>query len=275
MAAARAPAPAVPRRRGGASAPTALTRIFPTTYRAVADLAGNQVELFTGADNGTFTGPTTISVPGAPIDIGTGDFNGDRSRSRRGPPRRRPDHDPERRLGSNLHRSGGFDPGSSGNEWVGVADFDNDSDPDLVVANDTSNDVKVFKGGLGSTFSQVECVRRRRRRCGTIGDFNDDGDEDLAIPSRTGRRHPHPPGRHRRHVRREPPPAKQRRRSERPVERKLRYGDRHSNRPGGRQPRAELRQRRVVRQPSARARDRRDDPALAAATTTRRRCTAT
>ena len=46
--------------------------------------------------------------------------------------------------------------------------------------------MKIFKGGLGSSFSSG----RRRSRWpdagrGTIGDFNDDGDEDLAVPSTT------------------------------------------------------------------------------------------
>ena len=151
---------------------------------AVADNAGNQVEIFTGADNGTFTGPATVPVMPGPIDIGTGDFNGD--------------NDPDLAVahlgddqvtilnggaGATFTESGSFDPGSSGNMWVGVADFDNDSDPDLAVSNSTSNDVKIFKGGLGSSFSQsgspfpVDAPGR-----GTIADFNDDGDEDLAVP---------------------------------------------------------------------------------------------
>ena len=106
---------------------------------AVADNAGNQVEIFTGADNGTFTGPATVPVMPGPIDIGTGDFNGD--------------NDPDLAVahlgddqvtilnggaGATFTESGSFDPGSSGNMWVGVADFDNDSDPDLAVSNSTS-----------------------------------------------------------------------------------------------------------------------------------------
>jgi hypothetical protein len=152
---------------------------------AVADNAGGQVEIFTGAGNGTFSGPTTVSAPGGPIDIATGEFNGD--------------SDPDLAVallgddqitvltggaGATFTESGSFDPGSSGNMWVGVADFDNDSDPDLAVANATSDDVKIFKGGLGSTFSQVGgafTVPNAGR--GTIADFNDDGDEDLAVPS--------------------------------------------------------------------------------------------
>ena len=155
---------------------------------AVADVLGNQVEIFTGAAGATFTGPATITTTPGPIDIASGDFNGDLD----------PDlavaHLGDDQItiltgatGSTFTESGSFDPGSSGNEWVGVADFDNDSDPDLVVSNDSSDDVKIFKGGLGSSFTQAGgalAVANPGR--GTIGDFNDDADEDLAVPSTSG-----------------------------------------------------------------------------------------
>jgi hypothetical protein len=155
---------------------------------AVADNTGSQVEIFTGAANGTFTGPATVPVTTGPIDIGTGDFNGD--------------NDPDLAVahlgddqvtilngssGATFTESGSFDPGSSGNMWVGVADFDDDSDPDLVVTNSTSDDVKIFKGGLGSTFSQVgSAFSVAEPGRGTIADLNYDGDEEIAVPSDTG-----------------------------------------------------------------------------------------
>jgi Thrombospondin type 3 repeat/RTX calcium-binding nonapeptide repeat (4 copies)/FG-GAP-like repeat/Bacterial TSP3 repeat len=153
----------------------------------MADNAQNQVEIATGSTGATFNAPVPITVGAGPIDIATGDFNGDA--------------DPDlavAHLGldrvtiltgaanATFVESGTFDPGSSGNMWVGVADFDNDADLDLAVSNATSDDVKIFKGGLGSSFAPVGgggpfSVAGAGR--GTIGDFNDDADEDLAVPS--------------------------------------------------------------------------------------------
>ena len=46
--------------------------------------------------------------------------------------------------------------------------------------------MKIFKGGLGSSFSQAAVRSRSTAGRGTIADFNDDGDEDLAVPSVAG-----------------------------------------------------------------------------------------
>ena len=82
--------------------------------------------------------------------------------------------------------NGSFDPGSSGNMWVGLTDFNNDADLDLAVSNATSDNVQIFQGANGSTFAPVGvggsfAVPGAGR--GTIGDFNGDTDEDLAVPS--------------------------------------------------------------------------------------------
>ena len=154
---------------------------------AVTDNAGSQVEILTGAAGAAFSAPTGIAVAAGPIDVASGEFNGDT--------------DPDLAIAhlgddtitiltgaanATFVESGSFDPGSSGNMWVGLADFNDDSDPDLAVANATSDNVQIFQGGTGSTFAPVGvggsfAVPGAGR--GTIGDFNGDADEDLAVPA--------------------------------------------------------------------------------------------
>jgi Ca2+-binding RTX toxin-like protein len=153
---------------------------------AIADNAQGQVEIATGGAGASFSAPTPISVSPGPIEIATGEFNGDA--------------DPDlavAHLGDDVVtiltgaanatfvENGSFDPGASGNTWVGVGDFDDDTDPDLAISNGTGDSLEIFKGGLGSSFSSVDGFAVPGAGRGTIGDFNDDGDEDLAVPSTT------------------------------------------------------------------------------------------
>ena len=65
---------------------------------------------------------------------------------------------------------------------VAVADFNGDSDPDLAVANEGTNNVSVLVGGAGGTFTGPTNIR-----CAAgptwieTGQFNGDTDPDLAV----------------------------------------------------------------------------------------------
>jgi hypothetical protein len=65
---------------------------------------------------------------------------------------------------------------------VAVGDFNGDHDPDLVVANELSNDVSVLLGGPGGTFGdQTTYPAGTHPTEVAVGDFNGDGDRDLVV----------------------------------------------------------------------------------------------
>ncbi len=65
---------------------------------------------------------------------------------------------------------------------VAVAEFNGDTDPDLIVANESSNNVSILLGGTGATFTGPT-----NHNVGlgpqdvAVGDFNGDSDPDLAV----------------------------------------------------------------------------------------------
>jgi hypothetical protein len=73
---------------------------------------------------------------------------------------------------------------ATGNSPVSVqmGHFNGDSDPDLAVANEFSNDVSVLLGGAGETFSAAGNLPVGTGPQGiALGDFNGDSDPDLAV----------------------------------------------------------------------------------------------
>src|SRR5688572_25904226 len=65
---------------------------------------------------------------------------------------------------------------------VNVGHFNGDSDPDLVVANELSNDVSVLLGGAGDTFTGPANFPVGNSPQGVaVDDFNGDSDPDLAV----------------------------------------------------------------------------------------------
>jgi predicted NUDIX family NTP pyrophosphohydrolase len=71
----------------------------------------------------------------------------------------------------------GDDPGS-----VAVGDFDGDSDPDVAVANQSSDNVSVLLGGPGGGFGTATSYATADGPVSVaVGDFDGDSDPDLAI----------------------------------------------------------------------------------------------
>jgi hypothetical protein len=66
---------------------------------------------------------------------------------------------------------------------VGIADFNGDSDPDIVIANAESNNVSVFLGvGGGGTFgSKTDFGAGINPHAVAVGDFNADSDPDIVV----------------------------------------------------------------------------------------------
>ena len=80
------------------------------------------------------------------------------------------------------HRN--FDVGTSP-VWIAVGDLNHDSHEDIVVANNLSNDVSVLlgngNGDFGPATSIVVGTGYNAPTSATLGDFNEDGHNDLAI----------------------------------------------------------------------------------------------
>jgi VCBS repeat-containing protein len=146
------------------------------------------VSVLLGSAGGSFTRQTPdLAVGGFPTSVAVGDFNGD--------------DDPDLAVAAVANGSGtvsvllGGNGGSftpltpdrdlaiGGAPWsVAVGDFNGDSDPDLAVANQSSNNVSVLLGGAGGGFgSPTTYPAGSGPTSVAVGDFNDDDDPDLAV----------------------------------------------------------------------------------------------
>jgi hypothetical protein len=138
----------------------------------------------------TFSAPQALALPAGtsgPFHVAAGHFNGDN------------DWDLAVAHSSahisiwagsngNQFANGGTIPtAAGGNQWVEVADFDDDGEQDLVLTNATSGAngdyLRIWKGGAGFAFSPAfNAIPIDTPGRGAIGDFNGDGDEDVAVP---------------------------------------------------------------------------------------------
>jgi VCBS repeat-containing protein len=166
---------------------------------AVADKLSGVILVLRGGGNGSFTAATSIAsgshLPTSdrgPTSVAVGNFNDDQ--------------DPDLAVaneysgeisvllgdtGTNFTGptivASGTDPVDPVSDPVSVAlgDFNQDSDPDLAVAEYSPGQVRVLLGGAGGSFTSSTKVPPENQADGglssvAVGDFNRDGDPDLA-----------------------------------------------------------------------------------------------
>src|SRR4029078_2443164 len=140
------------------------------------------------ATGGSFSAATDFPSGGFPTSIAVGDFN--------------QDQDPDLALAVELSKAsvllggpgGTFGPYTTftayhGARDVAIGDFNADGDPDLAIANnstsgpfDTSYYVSVLLGQSGGSFGPATNYLAHHQPEGiAVGDFNGDGDPDLAV----------------------------------------------------------------------------------------------
>jgi FG-GAP-like repeat len=154
---------------------------------AVADTFSDSVAILLGNGDGTFGAATNFATANSPASVAVGDFNAD--------------SDPDLAVAtSDIQISSPDDVsillGSTGGSFTGptnystgraassvaVADFNADSDPDLAVLNNGTENVSIFLGGAGGSFTgPTNFPGRYGPREIVAGDFNADSDPDLAV----------------------------------------------------------------------------------------------
>jgi VCBS repeat-containing protein len=170
---------------------------FPTAV-AVGDFNGDQdpdlavangsgtVSVLLGGSGASFTRQPDLTIGGTPWSVAVGDFNGD--------------NDPDLAVANQLANNVSILLGGGGGSFirqtpdlavgsaptsVAVGDFNADNDPDLAVANQFDGTVSVLLGTAGGAFSGP--TRAGNYTLGSdlmsvaVGDFNGDGDPDLAV----------------------------------------------------------------------------------------------
>ena len=147
------------------------------------------VSVLLGGSGGSFTRQTPdLAVGDGPTSVGVGDFNGD--------------NDPDLAVANQNDGTvsvllgtpggGGFSgPTSAGNYngsdpvSVAVGDFNGDGDPDLAVGDMSPGEILVLLGAAGGSFSGPAPTTTLTVDSGVssiaVGDFNRDGDADLAV----------------------------------------------------------------------------------------------
>jgi hypothetical protein len=148
----------------------------------------NNLSILLGDGHGGFGTPTYFTVGQAPQSMSIADFNGDGF----------PDIAISNSIpvGTNSTVSVLFGDGKGGfaerlpleigilGRGTGVADFDHDGHPDLVVANSGSNSVSVLLGdGKGHFAPKVDFPVGTNPRKLAVGDLNRDGRADIVTPN--------------------------------------------------------------------------------------------
>ncbi len=147
----------------------------------------NSISLLLGRGDGTFAAPQTIALTGYPSSVVLADFNHDGN-----PDLAVPVVDLSGngtitvQLGDGTGHFGpptGFAVGSRPSQLV-TGDFNDDQQPDLIVANEYSNDMTVLLGNGDGTFvPQPSFGVPYRPTAVAVADFNGDGGPDLAVGS--------------------------------------------------------------------------------------------
>jgi len=151
---------------------------------AVANYATNTVSVMLGAGDGTFGSPVAFPVESEPASVATGDFTGDGNLDL---------------VVANFHSNtlsvllgngkGTFQPAVNyivghGPVSVAVGDFNGDQKLDLVVVNETDNNASVLLGNGDGTFQPQVAYPTGvggNPLSVVVGDFNGDGNLDLAV----------------------------------------------------------------------------------------------
>jgi VCBS repeat-containing protein len=154
---------------------------------AVAAQSPGRVLVLVGSGSGSFSAPTTVaSGLLGPASVAVGNFDGNQ--------------DPDLAVADQLSGKVLVLFGGQGASFttttvasnlsdlisVAVGDFNGDTDPDLAVAEQSSGQVQVLLGGNGSTFTGPTAYPPEPQAEGglasvAVGDFNRDGDPDLAV----------------------------------------------------------------------------------------------
>jgi VCBS repeat-containing protein len=154
---------------------------------AVAAQSPGRVLVLVGSGSGSFSAPTTVaSGLLGPASVAVGNFDGNQ--------------DPDLAVADQLSGKVLVLLGGQGASFttttvasnlsdlisVAVGDFNGDADPDLAVAEQSSGQVQVLLGGNGSTFTGPTAFPPEPQAEGglasvAVGDFNRDGDPDLAV----------------------------------------------------------------------------------------------
>jgi hypothetical protein len=148
----------------------------------------NNLSILLGDGRGGFSTPTSLTVGPAPQSMSIADFNKDAfldiAISNSLP------------MGTDSTVSVLFGDGKGGfserlpleigmlGRGTGVADFDSDGNPDLVVANSASNTVSVLRGdGKGHFTAKADFSVGKNPRKLAVGDLNRDGRADIVTPN--------------------------------------------------------------------------------------------
>ncbi|MFD2079031.1 Repeat domain-containing protein [Actinopolymorpha cephalotaxi] len=153
---------------------------------AVANFLSNSVSILLGTGTGTFGAATNFTVGTGPQAVAVGDFNRDSN----------PDLATANFTGNNITirlgtGTGGFGAastfglnGATSPYGLAVGDFNNDTNPDLAVADSGSNNVSILLGTGTGTFGAATNFALgggTSPRGVAVGDFNTDGRADLAV----------------------------------------------------------------------------------------------
>jgi len=153
---------------------------------AVTNGGDNTVSVLLGNNDGTFQSAVNSSVGNSPTALAVGNFNGD------GYPDLAVANGVDNTVSVLIGNGDGTfgaatnSPISVGKNPTGVAvgDFNNDGNPDLVVANGGDNTVSVLVGNGDGTFkAAVSYPVGSSPTAVAVGDFNGDGNLDLVVAS--------------------------------------------------------------------------------------------
>jgi hypothetical protein len=153
------------------------------------NLPVGMVSIRMGDGLGGFSGTTSVSVGGTPSSVAIGDFNNNGNQDFAAA--YQTGHAVSIRLGDGL---GGFSGATEVDVQlnplsVAIGDFNNDGKQDFVTADEGADTVSIRLGDGSGNFISLggaATVVGDSPRAVAIGDFNNDGTQDLAVPSATG-----------------------------------------------------------------------------------------